>query len=56
MEEQRYGILLDGSIVAEDMPIDIALILAKAIFQEYHAQAAQMGMTVSIRAIAEEET
>lgn len=53
MNEQRYGVLLDGTNVAEDMPLDIALILAKGIFDEYHAQAAQIGMTVSIRATAQ---
>ena len=56
MDEQRYGVLFDGTIVAEDMPLDMALILAKGIFDEYYEQASQVGMTVSIRALAKEET
>lgn len=55
MSEQRYMVLLDGMEVAENMPLDIAMILAQGIFEKFHAQAATCGMTVSIAAIVEEE-
>ena len=55
MSEQRYMVLLDGTEVAENMPLDMAMILAQGIFEKLYAQAATFGMTVSIAAIVEDE-
>ena len=55
MSEQRYMVLLDGTEVAENMPLDMAMILAPGIFEKLYAQAATCGMTVSIAAIVEDE-
>ena len=48
-------VLLDGTEVAENMPLDMAMILAQGIFEKLYAQAATCGMTVSIAAIVEDE-
>ena len=55
MGEQKYMVLLDGMEVAENMSLDMAMILAQGIFEKYHAQAATVGMTVSIAAIVDDE-
>lgn len=55
MREPKYIVLLDGFKVAENMSLDMALILAKGIFAEYHNQAATVGMMVSIESILDDE-
>lgn len=55
MIEQRYSVLMNGNVVADDMPLDIALVLVEAAFEKYHAQAMAEGMTISITALAQEE-
>lgn len=55
MKEQKYNVLLDVYKVAENISLDMALILAKGIFAEYHNQAATVGMMVSIEAIVDDE-
>ena len=54
MHEQRYNILIDGAEVAENMPLDIMLVLVEAIFTKYHEQCRIAGMTISVTAVAEE--
>ena len=36
MSVKRYKILLDNEVVAEEMDIDTALILVKALFEKYY--------------------
>lgn len=36
MEEQKYRILIDGVICADDMNIETATILIKALFEKYY--------------------
>ena len=54
MHEQRYNVLIDGAEVAENMPLDMVLVLVEAVFQKYHEQCRIAGMTISITAVAEE--
>lgn len=54
MHEQRYNVLIDGTEVAENMPLDMVLVLVEAAFQKYYQQCRIAGMTISITAIAEE--
>ena len=55
MIEQRYFVLMNGNVLADDMPLDMALVLVEAVFEKYHAQAMAEGMTISITAKAQEE-
>ena len=36
MEERRYKVLIDNIVVAEKMNLETAIILVKALFQEYY--------------------
>ena len=36
MEINKYKVLIDECIIAENMPIETALILIKALFEEYY--------------------
>ena len=55
MAEQRYKVLIDGAEVADNMPLDMVLVLVEAVCQKYHQQARIAGMTISIIAIPEED-
>lgn len=55
MAEQRYRVLIDGTEVANNMPLDMMLVLVEAAFEKYHQQAKIAGMTVSIIANPEED-
>lgn len=46
MSEKRYQVLIDNMVVAENMDIDIATALVKALFEKYYNEYA---MTVSVR-------
>ena len=36
MEEKRYKVLIDGMVVADNMDLGTAIILIKALFNEYY--------------------
>ena len=46
MTEKRYKVLIDNQVVAQDMNIETAIILVKALFEKYYNDFA---MTVSVR-------
>ena len=46
MRETKYEIFIDGETVATNMDIDIATILIKALFEEYHEDS---GMSITIQ-------
>lgn len=46
MSEKKYKVLYNDTVVAESMDIRTALILVKALFEEYFAD---YGMTISVR-------
>lgn len=51
MEETLYNILIDNEIIATNLRLDHAVIFIKALFQEYYAQAATIGLKITIEAI-----
>lgn len=46
MSDKRYKIVLDNEVVAEEMDIDTALLLVKALFEKYYCDSS---MTISIK-------
>ena len=46
MEELKYDVYIDSNIAAENMDLDTAIILVKALFERYYADT---GMVVSMR-------
>jgi hypothetical protein len=46
MEEKRYQVLIDNEVIASNMDLNIATVLAKALFEEYYNDCT---MVVSIR-------
>ena len=46
MEELKYNVYVHGDIAAENMDLDTAVILVKALFEKYYADT---GMVVSMR-------
>ena len=46
MNETKYEIFIDGKTVATNMDIDIAIILTKALFEEYYGES---GMSITIQ-------
>lgn len=46
MEERRYKILIDNMVVANDMDLQTAIVLVKALFNEYYND---NKMTVSVK-------
>ena len=46
MSERRYQVLIDKTVVAENMDIEVAATLVKALFEKYYNDYA---MTVSVR-------
>lgn len=55
MFEQRYDVLMGNTTVVENVTLDIATLLVKALFEKYYKEASVCGMTISIKAIAQEE-
>lgn len=51
MEENRYEVLIDNMIVAENMDLNTAIILVKALFEEYYND---YKMVVSVRKMNKE--
>ena len=51
MEENRYEVLIDNMVVAENMDLKTATILVKALFEEYYND---YKMEVSVRKINKE--
>ena len=52
MRETRYKVLIDDTIVAENMDIEIATTLVKALFEKYYNDYLMM---VSIKQMSEED-
>lgn len=52
---QRYDVLMGDIRVAENLTLDIAMVLVEALFKKYYKEASVCGMTISIKAIAQEE-
>ena len=48
MEERRYKVLIDNMVVADNMDLKTATILAKALFEEYYND---YEMVVSIKKV-----
>ena len=46
MEEKRYKVLIDNTVVAQDMDIKTAPVLVRALFEEYYNDYA---MTISVK-------
>ena len=46
MEERRYKVLIDNMVVANDMDLQTAIVLVKALFNEYYND---NKMTVSVK-------
>ena len=46
MEALKYDVYIDSNIAAENMDLDTAIILVKALFEKYYAD---KGMFVSMR-------
>ncbi|MGM9763562.1 MAG: hypothetical protein ACI3ZQ_06045 [Candidatus Cryptobacteroides sp.] len=46
MEFKKYCVYVDNNIVAENMDIDVAIILVKALFEKYYDDCT---ITVSVR-------
>lgn len=38
MTEKKYRVLVDDTVVAENMNLETALLLAKALFEKYYAE------------------
>lgn len=51
MEENRYEVLIDNMVVAENMDLKTATILVRALFEEYYND---YKMAVSVRKINKE--
>lgn len=51
MVERKYKVLIDGMVVANNMDINTATILVKALFNEYYNDST---MVISIQAIDDE--
>lgn len=51
MEENRYEVLIDNMVVAENMDLKTATILVKALFEEYYND---YKMEVSVRIMNKE--
>ena len=49
MEEKKYEVLIDEKVIARGMDLDIALILTRAVFEEYYNS---YPMTVSLQEMA----
>lgn len=49
MEDAKYEVLIDEKVIAKDMELHIALILTRAVFEEYYND---HSMTVSLREMA----
>lgn len=54
MPEQRYNVLVNDECIAKDMSIETAMMLEKAVFETYYAEAAEVGMLVTIEAVGRE--
>ena len=54
MHEQRYNVFIDDAEIAENMPLDMAMVLVEAAFKKYYEQCRIAGMTISITAVAED--
>lgn len=52
MEETKYKVLIDNEVVAENMEIEIATTLIKALFEKYYNDYL---MVVSIKQMSEED-
>ena len=48
MEERKYKVMIDNMVVAENMDLNTATILVKALFDEYYND---FNMVVSVKAI-----
>ena len=48
MTEIRYTVKIDNETVAENMRREYALVLVKALFEEYWREAATNGLTIII--------
>ena len=48
MTEIRYTVKIDNETVAENMRREYALVLVKALFEEYWKEAATNGLTITI--------
>ena len=48
MTEIRYTVKIDNETVAENMRREYALVLVKALFEEYWREAATNGLTITI--------
>lgn len=48
MTEIRYTVKIDNETVAENMRREYALVLVKALFEEYWKEAATNGLTIII--------
>ena len=56
MCEMRYTVKIDNEIVAGNMRRDYALVLVKALFEEYWKEAATNGLTITIIAQSSDVT
>ena len=52
MSESRYEVYFDNTKVADNLSLEIAMILAKALFNEYYMEA---GLEIRIRRKGQEE-
>ena len=50
MPETRYDVMMQGETVAENMRLEYATVLLKALFNEYFLDAAETELTVSLKA------
>ena len=56
MCEMRYTVKIDNEIVAGNMRRDYAIVLVKALFEEYWKEAATNGLTITIIAQSSDVT
>lgn len=56
MCEMRYTVKIDNEIVAGNMRREYALVLVKALFEEYWKEAATNGLTITIIAQSSDAT
>lgn len=52
MDERRYDFYIDGDIAAENMTLEAAMLLSKAVFETYHAMPT---LEITVKRRAEDE-
>ena len=48
MGELRYNVVMENELIAENMRLEYAIVLAKALLEQYWQEAMNTGLTVTI--------